>query len=127
MEEDLAVGVLDRVEGAQRGAVAGLGALVNLRHLVVPARPDESVHRVEVTPSHHDDDLVHRGVTLEGGHGVLQDRAAGDLDELLGDAETHPSADAAREDHCHVSPHPDVSVRSTSWLAPRLGSGSPQS
>jgi hypothetical protein len=39
---------------------------------------------------------------VEGGKRVLHDRPSGDLEELLGDVESHPGAHAAREEYCDV-------------------------
>ncbi len=97
VEEQLAVAVADRVEGAQRRAVAGVGALEDRGDLVVLAAAQDRVHRIEVPGRHHHDDLVDHRVLLHGDEGVLEDRLAGDLDELLGDVQADARADAPGE------------------------------
>src|ERR1700709_1475680 len=59
--------------------------------LVVPLR-------VEVPRGHHHHDLVDVRVRVERLQGVLEDRVARDLEQLLGDVEPDPGADPARQD-----------------------------
>ena len=76
--------------GRRRGVVAGAGPLEDLADLVVAAAADDGPHLVEVARRHHHDDLVDQRGGLHGRDGVLDDRLARDLDQLLGDAQPDP-------------------------------------
>src|SRR4051812_16912210 len=84
---------------------------------------------VEVAGGHHDDDLVDLRMAVEYAERVLHDRAASDLDELLGDLQTHPTPHPAGQQNGDVlalSRHGSSCVwyqdaaAVPAWRAPRL-------
>lgn len=102
------VAVLALREGGQGELgrlVAGVGALEDLGDLRVAAVAGHRVHGVEVAGGHQDDDLVDLRVAVEHAEGVLHDRHACDLDELLRDVETHAGAHTAGKQHGNVTKH----------------------
>src|SRR4029453_10860122 len=52
---------------------------------------------------HHDHDLVHEWGLLHRSDGVLDDRLAGNLDQLLGNVQADAGASAARKDHGNIA------------------------
>ena len=101
------VAVRPRLAGAQHvdGDAGRLAALGTPREhppdLAVPALADQPLGLPGVAGRHHDDDLVDVRVRLEGVQGVLEDRLAGDLEQLLRDVQPDPGAGPARKDHRH--------------------------
>jgi hypothetical protein len=63
----------------------------------------DRAYGVEVARRHQDHDLVDQWRRLERRDGVLDDRLAGDLDELLGDRQTDPRTGATGQDDGHVA------------------------
>ncbi len=99
VEEHLALLVTEDVEGCAGRVVAGGAAGDHPGHLAHPRR--EPARVVEVRLGGGEDDLVDLRRLLEDAQGVLEDRRARDLDELLGDAQPDTGARAAAEYDTH--------------------------
>jgi hypothetical protein len=102
VEQHVALLVAECVDGALGGRVARLGALEDPGDLRVRARPEDVVDGVEVAGRHQDDDLVDQRGGVEQPDGVLDDRLARDLDELLGDRQTDPRSRPSGQDDRYV-------------------------
>jgi len=87
-------------DGALGGLVPGGATLDDLLDLREPGLGDDLLYVRNVARRHQDDDVVDGVGLLEGGQSVLDDCLAGDLQQLLGDRETHALTGTTGQDHC---------------------------
>ena len=97
VQQHVALAIAEPLERQHRRLAAGLAALEDVGDLVVVAVLHDRPDRVEVTRRHHDQHLVHQRVVVQRHQRVLEDRLAGDLDELLGNVEPDPGPDPTGE------------------------------
>src|SRR5215211_1383977 len=118
MQQDVAVLIAERGEGGSGCVVPGFGSLQDLADLVVVATAHDGANLVQVAGRHHYEDLVDQRGLLHSGDGVLNDRLAGDFDQLLGNVQADPDARATSQHNAYV-PQRHWRSLSKSAVAPR--------
>src|SRR5688572_7917588 len=103
MKQDVALLLTESGQRGRGGLVAGFGTFQNLADFDVIALLDNRADLIQETGRHHHDDFVDEWGLMHRGDGVLDDRLASNLDQLLGNVQADAGASTPGQDHGNVA------------------------
>src|SRR5215207_3353943 len=103
MKQDVALVGAESSQCGCRSLVARLGTFQYLGDLDVVAVLDNGPNLIQEPGCHHHHDFIDERGLVHRGDGVLDDRLASNLDQLLGNVQADASASAPSQDHGNVA------------------------
>src|SRR5215218_4923466 len=103
MKQDVALVGAESSKCGCRSLVARLGTFQYLGDLDVVAVLDDGPNLIQEPGCHHHHDFIDERGLVHRGDGVLDDRLASNLDQLLGNVQADASASAPSQDHGNVA------------------------